>query len=291
MAELMSTLRVNENDYTIKDAAAWSRIDDLYAIKESLANKVTGIDQDSTDTEYPSAKCVYDAIQANSGLFVEITYGTTTSAAIDAILAAGKYPYLYNGSRLYIYASTTAYYHMFTAFTEVGSVIWYGINVLRSSSAYSQVIISQSNSIDGGSTNSQIASAKAVYDFVSGGYQKKLYKHDIDFSRATGSTVDMFFITMFLTESNNDLIDTPAKLLDTMANEYGANVNLPASGYFFNTNGETVQVLHMSANPYAYSGIGAFNAHGINTSTGLYEGREFINAGTDIAVTDTVTGV
>ena len=34
---------------------------------ELLANKVTSISSSSTDTQYPSAKCVYDAIQAGGG--------------------------------------------------------------------------------------------------------------------------------------------------------------------------------------------------------------------------------
>ena len=35
---------------------------DVIANKELLANKVTSISSSSTDTEYPSAKCVYDVI-------------------------------------------------------------------------------------------------------------------------------------------------------------------------------------------------------------------------------------
>lgn len=36
-------------------------------LKEDVSNKVTSISSSSTDTEYPSAKCVYDAIQAGGG--------------------------------------------------------------------------------------------------------------------------------------------------------------------------------------------------------------------------------
>ena len=39
-------------------------VDDADALNEKLANKVTAISSASTDTEYPSAKCVYDAIDA-----------------------------------------------------------------------------------------------------------------------------------------------------------------------------------------------------------------------------------
>ena len=37
---------------------------------ESVANKVTSISVSSTDTQYPSAKCVYDAISASSGTVI-----------------------------------------------------------------------------------------------------------------------------------------------------------------------------------------------------------------------------
>ena len=37
------------------------------SLYEQIANKVTTISEESTDTEYPSAKCVYEAIQAGGG--------------------------------------------------------------------------------------------------------------------------------------------------------------------------------------------------------------------------------
>lgn len=278
MAELMSTLRVNENDYTIKDAVAWSRIDDLYAIKESLANKVTSIDQDSTDTEYPSAKCVYDAIQANSGLFVEITYGTTTSAAIDDILAAGKYPYLYNGSRLYIYASSTTYYHMFTAFTEVGSVIWYGINVLRSSSAYSQVIISQSNAVDSSSTNSQIPSAKAVYDFVANAV--KLYRHNIliEFDPGLGLSFYKNYITII--SKNNTQMDAAA-LAAYLYNQC-SGIRQPAAGNFPDGGMNAAQTMNISSSAGTNIEFYGYNSAGYQTNTMPYS---------NFVITDTIVEV
>lgn len=292
MAELMSTLRVNENDYTIKDAAAWSRIDDLYAIKESTDNKVTTIGPDSTDTEYPTAKAVW-----NLSNLVYIPYSSPNYADITALVAAGKTPYTYDDTNkaLMIFTRTYNYMHHFSSLYFMEGALWIKDRVVNQSNAWAnRGTCTLVKTVGQTSNNDQFPTAKAVYDFVKGitdNKQNKLYKHAIDFSRATGSTVDIFFITMFLTESDNNDINTPAGLLDVMAMEYGANINLPASGYFFNTSGETVQVLHMRANPYAYSGIGAFIAYGINESTGLYEGREFINTTTDIAVSDTVTGV
>jgi hypothetical protein len=45
--------------------------------KENISNKVTYIDADSTDDQYPSAKCMYD----------EITYIKENIFGIEALLA------------------------------------------------------------------------------------------------------------------------------------------------------------------------------------------------------------
>jgi len=39
----------------------------LVNTREKSSNKVTSLSASSTDTQYPSAKCVYDAIQAGGG--------------------------------------------------------------------------------------------------------------------------------------------------------------------------------------------------------------------------------
>ena len=41
--------------------------------KENTSNKVTSLSSSSTNTQYPSAKCVYDALQ-NAGSSISITY-------------------------------------------------------------------------------------------------------------------------------------------------------------------------------------------------------------------------
>lgn len=48
---------------------------------ESKTNKVTSLSSSSTDTEYPTAKAVYDAIQ-NSGGYVEDCYFDATTKEI-----------------------------------------------------------------------------------------------------------------------------------------------------------------------------------------------------------------
>ena len=43
--------------------------------KEDKSNKVTSISSSSTDTEYPSAKCVYDELETKINIIEAINYG------------------------------------------------------------------------------------------------------------------------------------------------------------------------------------------------------------------------
>ena len=66
----------NETDSTASD---YIRNKPNLSLKEDKSNKVTSISSSSTDTQYPSAKCVYDAIQAGGGGGGIRTYTTTTT--------------------------------------------------------------------------------------------------------------------------------------------------------------------------------------------------------------------
>ena len=59
---------------------------------ESKTNKVTSLSSTSTDTEYPSAKAVYDEIQNNAGGCVEDYYfdSTTKEIVIDYVCGSGS---------------------------------------------------------------------------------------------------------------------------------------------------------------------------------------------------------
>ena len=57
MADL-SQLAVNGTTYDLKDSTARTGLNS----KENTTNKVTSLSSSSTDTQYPSAKCVYDII-------------------------------------------------------------------------------------------------------------------------------------------------------------------------------------------------------------------------------------
>lgn len=43
--------------------------------KENISNKVTSISSSSTDTQYPSAKCVYDMIGDVENILIRLTTG------------------------------------------------------------------------------------------------------------------------------------------------------------------------------------------------------------------------
>ena len=57
MADI-SKITFGTNTWDLKDASARSSLND----KEDSTNKVTSLSSSSTDTQYPSAKCVYDII-------------------------------------------------------------------------------------------------------------------------------------------------------------------------------------------------------------------------------------
>ena len=74
----------------------------VYNYAESKSNKVTAISSSSTDSQYPSAKCVYDAIQAsggNSGVSMALIGTETTVDASDLAVGEMRIYAKYLGSR------------------------------------------------------------------------------------------------------------------------------------------------------------------------------------------------
>lgn len=74
MADIKKIKLPNGSEFDIKDETARNAM-------EVSANKVTAIDSSSTDSQYPSAKAVYLAIQAN-GQLVAYTFTDTDSGNI-----------------------------------------------------------------------------------------------------------------------------------------------------------------------------------------------------------------
>lgn len=121
--------------------------------KEDISNKVTSISSSSTDTQYPSAKCVYDAIQ-NNNKWRLIRHDTLSSAVTtititsdsdnEAFLLSNVLVYIKmissppTGStgtiRYYSSASTTTYYELpliYGPYSDSGTYDMHGINQVR----------------------------------------------------------------------------------------------------------------------------------------------------------------
>ena len=61
-AWLTSDMVIPMSDANTPEYATKAYVDAGLALKEDVSNKVTSIDENSTNTQYPSAKCVYDAL-------------------------------------------------------------------------------------------------------------------------------------------------------------------------------------------------------------------------------------
>lgn len=61
-----------DEDETAPEYYTKTETDTLLANKESRSNKVTSLSSSSTDTQYPSAKCVYDIIGNIETLLSEV---------------------------------------------------------------------------------------------------------------------------------------------------------------------------------------------------------------------------
>lgn len=75
----------SSNEYTALEAAL-AEVEDVIEglpAKEDKANKVTELSADSTDREYPSAKCVYDAISGIQPITVDDTLSHTSTNPVQ----------------------------------------------------------------------------------------------------------------------------------------------------------------------------------------------------------------
>ena len=145
---------INDNIELVENMlnAIDERLDDLEDNKENKANKVTEITSGSTDTQYPSAKAVYDlvgdidfsAFEEKDNKVTEITSGSTDE----------QYP------------SAKAVYEAFGETEEIIAASLVNLDERKEN------ITNKVTEITSGSTDEQYPSAKAVYDLVG----------DIDFS-------------------------------------------------------------------------------------------------------------
>ena len=138
--------------------------------KEDKTNKVTSLSASSTNTQYPSAKCVYDAISASRDIFVA-TYGSTSYADILGAVNSGKITFCkHSGGQLYTFrvedfdgihfVSIDSALNTIRRVTVASDNTWSSddVNFIPSS-----VI---DTSISSSSLDTHVPSSKCVYDIV-----------------------------------------------------------------------------------------------------------------------------
>lgn len=79
-----------------------SNISNLQTNKENKNNKVTAISQDSTDVEYPSAKCVYDNVKNSAKILKGIDEPTTSTGIEEGVKVGDLYVCMDNGNMWYV---------------------------------------------------------------------------------------------------------------------------------------------------------------------------------------------
>ena len=135
---------------------------------ESAANKVTSLSASSTNTQYPSAKCVYDSIEAVKDVFWA-EYGVTTFNEISSALNDGKLPIVLIFDRLYVYSTSTSEYHSFT--TSMSNRIFFvNINISNVWNTGGYVLENLSNRratiTDNQTSDNYYPTTKAVADYA-----------------------------------------------------------------------------------------------------------------------------
>lgn len=138
---------------------------------ELKTNKVTSLSESSTDTQYPSAKAVYEALQnvgGGSSVF-EAVYGVTTYDELVAAVKTKKHVICFYNNRVYnlcnyqenmdIFFScvTSAVY---TVSCAVANGKWSASQYNFENAAY------KTTSLSSASTDTQYPSAKAVYEAI-----------------------------------------------------------------------------------------------------------------------------
>ena len=224
---------INNHTYDVKDTVARGDIANLQTSKEDAANKVTSIDSSSTDTEFPSAKAVYDAIK-NNDLFVEITYGSTTVAEIDAILANGQFPYLYFNNTLMLYSIGNATHYAFASIYCHSGLTIYGAVITKGTGTWSYYGYPLTTVLSSASTHQQFPTAKAVYDYAS----PKLYRHKITiYYDDQGDAAQVAFSVILSRSTAYTTADAATMLTDLKG------LTFAASGSFDSTGGDTCRLV------------------------------------------------
>ena len=152
---------------SLKNTDAWSYAVFYLELSQNKVNTITG-NEEST-TKYPSAKAVWDAMEAGKEIFWA-TYGTTTASEIGTALSGNKLVACLYDSVVYVltnYKSTETRY-FFSALSSSNRHVYITCN--KSDSTWSATGVSfeiQGNKVtalSASSTDTQYPSAKCVYN-------------------------------------------------------------------------------------------------------------------------------
>ncbi len=152
----------------LQSSSSWGSVTNLQL--QNMANKVTSIDANVTDAQYPSAKAVYDYVTANGKGIYWCTYGTTTVAQVAEAITAGLLPIVIKSDENthLPFVNDDGTYYRFTGVNR-NSLKAYYLN--KSTGAwtvgYNQAAVISTQiqtSISSSSTDTQIPSAKLLYD-------------------------------------------------------------------------------------------------------------------------------
>ena len=135
-------------------AANKKYVDDADALNEKLANKVTAISSASTDTEYPSAKCVYDAIDAVPVITVDSALDISSTNPVE------------NGVIVTALGGKEATANKVTTFSSPTDTEYPSAKLVDDSLALKEDVANKVTSISAASTDTQYPSAKCVYDLI-----------------------------------------------------------------------------------------------------------------------------
>lgn len=289
----VSKLEINENTYDLKDSAARASITDLQSEmsdKEDVSNKVTSMSAASTDAEYPSAKCVYDALE-NSQLFFKCIFRQTLYQDIANAITAGKIPYLIHDSILMflctynIPASGTNRYVDFGFGFNADDGNLLGRIRVTYQETWSFLRFVKTQTIDSASTNSQLPTAKSVYDFVTG-YAVKLYRHNITITYATEPS-DAIYVSIL--SISNVAMDAEA-FMTYAASQFDKLYGIQASGTFHDTASVSGTPDRITVDSYPSAQGGTLVISG-RTSSGTALSRVMYRTVDNFVITDTVVEV
>ena len=233
---------INNHTYDVKDSVARGdistingAISNLQTDKENVSNKVTNVTASSTDTQYPSAKCVWDL---NKLTFVD--FGTTSYNTITNIVNDGKVPFCYDSTNKMVLFYTRNYnsmHHFTGVYFMEGSYLMEDYAVNTSNAWNPRGLMTFVKTVSSSSTNEQIPSAKSVYDFVTANVQQ-LYRHKITIYYDYQGDAAQVAFSVILSRSTAYTTNDAATLLTDLS-----GLTFAASGSFDSTGGDTCRLV------------------------------------------------